>query len=646
MLYAPGSRRLPALAVLAAGCSAPSVRAPHPAAPASHPAPAVATAPAPLQAFADTDPGYAFLEPDRRTRLAGAFPAIEAALTAEITAQKIPGFAIGIVIDGELAYARGFGVTDLESQAVPDADTVYRIGSITKSFTGLALLALRDDGKLRLEDPLARWIPEAGALVYPTRDSPPITLRHIATHTSGLPRVGLFDVDTGPSEQTIVGSLRGFALEFAPGTDWRYSNLGFSLLGIVVGRAGGAPLPDVVRERILRPLGMSSTYWSADDVPPGRLATTYAGPPDRLTRAQPARRGAAGGAGAIFSTVRDMARYAALQLSAYPPRDSPDDGPIHRATLREAHASGYQVSSWASVAAAARPGDPTIAYNASTYGFGWVKEQNCDFDDLVFHNGAIDSYRSYLLLLPARGVGIVVLTNFPADPGPLARLAAAELQRTGALSRRMPRPAPALTAAVNGLIAVQNHWDDAAYRALLDPTRPDMTATEQAELGGYHALHGTCGTVTPVGIESPRAGRFRVACDRGTFELAVSVADSGQINGFGGISRGISAPPPLGEQAVAMASLINRWDDAVYRRVLAGARRSRADAQQYFAQLRAAYGACRVLGPVHEGTRWRVELACDRASPLTLQLTQRGQDPAALEDYNVAFTGPGCPRRP
>src|SRR5258706_10887055 len=102
--------------------------------------------------------------------------------------------------DGELAFVMGFGGVVPATKAVPDADTVYRIGSITKSFTGLALLSLRDDGVLGLDDPLARWIPEAGKIVYPTRDARPIVLRQLAQHTSGLPRGGGFGMDQNPHE--------------------------------------------------------------------------------------------------------------------------------------------------------------------------------------------------------------------------------------------------------------------------------------------------------------------------------------------------------------------------------------------------------------------------------------------------------------
>src|SRR5262249_18455166 len=132
--------------------------------------------------------------------------------------QKVPGMAVGVVIDGELAYAKGFGFADVEKKMKPDADTVFRIGSITKSFTALATLSLRDDGALALDDPLTTFMPEASGIVYPTRDAPPITLRQLLTHTSGLSRSGNLTDPHATSENDVMKSLQGLSLENTPGT--------------------------------------------------------------------------------------------------------------------------------------------------------------------------------------------------------------------------------------------------------------------------------------------------------------------------------------------------------------------------------------------------------------------------------------------
>ena len=170
-------------ALALAGCggadTAPPAVAPRaeaPPAPTAPPKAAKADPPPAAQVFASEAPELEFRDPERRKKLALAFPKIDEIAEEELKAQGIPSVAVGVVIDGDLAYTKGFGVADIKTNAKPDADTAYRIGSITKSFTALTVLSLRDQGALSLDDTLARWIPEAVELVYPTRDSPPITL--------------------------------------------------------------------------------------------------------------------------------------------------------------------------------------------------------------------------------------------------------------------------------------------------------------------------------------------------------------------------------------------------------------------------------------------------------------------------------------
>jgi CubicO group peptidase (beta-lactamase class C family) len=323
------------IVIACSGAPPRSAAPPRPTSPAPVATPAAVAPTAPAMLVAADDPGFAFKDPNRLKTLLTAVPAIEKQIDDQMKKESLPGLAIGIVVDGALVYSKGFGVTSVETKAVPDADTVYRIGSITKSFTGLALLSLRDEGVLQLDDPLAKWIPEAHQLVYPSRDSARITLRQLANHTSGLPRMGPFPPEDGPTEDMVVRALDKLQLETTPGTNWKYSNLGFSLLGIAVGRAAKAPYHHVIAKRIIGPLGMASTGWAAETVPNGKLAPPHRPSPNGPTLAPTsARLGAADGAGGIYSSVRDMAKYVGLQMSAYPPRNADESGPFRRATLR------------------------------------------------------------------------------------------------------------------------------------------------------------------------------------------------------------------------------------------------------------------------------------------------------------------------
>lgn len=128
-----------------------------------------------------------FADPDRARKLAAAFPEVERLFTAWVKQRHMPGAVVGILIDGELAWVKTAGVREIDSHASVTPDTVFRIASMTKSFTALAILKLRDEGKLSLDDPIARYVQAAADLPYPTKDSPLLTIRHLLTHSEGFP---------------------------------------------------------------------------------------------------------------------------------------------------------------------------------------------------------------------------------------------------------------------------------------------------------------------------------------------------------------------------------------------------------------------------------------------------------------------------
>lgn len=548
---------------------------------------------------ADSEPGFTFKDPDRRKKLEAAFPAIEKLIDEEMKKQGLPGLAVGIVIDGELALAKGFGVTSLASKTAPDADTVYRIGSITKSFTGLALLALRDDGVLSLDEPLSKWISEAHQLVYPSRDSTPITLRQLANHTSGLPRMGPFPPEDNPAEDVVVKSLVKLSLETAPATKWAYSNFAFSLLGIAIGRAAKAPFHDVVTARILKPLGMTATVWDHEAVASGRLAPAHQpGPQGPMPNTKPARLGAGDGAGGIYSSVRDMAKYVAFQLAAYPPRNA-DDGKLRRATLREAHSTG--------VPSSLKHTAPAVAIS---YGYGFGRYQSCALDDIVGHNGAIDSYRADMRFSPSRGVGIVVLTNFGnGDPPVISEAVLAELKKTGAMVARAPTPSASLNVAMKRLLGIYQQWDEAAFAKIL--ARP-IHPREKAELETYKQLHGACTAFEPVTMDTPNAGWFALTCERGSLRMQLTVSGAGLILGFSGLSRGIEPPAGFAKLAAAVLSLQRKWDDKAFAKHFAKAPMPAAQMKKMAATFHARHGDCKLGRPIHFGFDWGYEVMCKK----------------------------------
>ena len=136
------------------------------------------------------DPSYkpaVFTDPARLEKIRKAFPAIDSIYKKIARDNHFPGLAFGIVVDGKLVHTGNYGYTDIEKKIPVTSSSLFRIASMSKSFTAMAILKLRDEGKLNLDDPAARYIPELKTQKYPTADSPPITIRHLLTHGAGFP---------------------------------------------------------------------------------------------------------------------------------------------------------------------------------------------------------------------------------------------------------------------------------------------------------------------------------------------------------------------------------------------------------------------------------------------------------------------------
>ena len=228
---------------------------------------------------------------------------------------------------------------DLEAGSAPDADTAFRICSMTKSFIAMVVLSLRDEGRLDIDAPLGDDRGRSAALAEAGPDAPPVTVRQLLTMDAGLPQDDPWADRLMADDNAWVSAelfARGATRSRAPGTAFEYSNYGWAALGRVVEAVTGQRHQDVVRERVLEPLGLRSTVWSAGDLPPDRVATGYRKAGDGFTAEVPLADGGYFSAlGGLYSSVRDLARWSGVFLDAEPPRDAPEGAPVSRATLRE-----------------------------------------------------------------------------------------------------------------------------------------------------------------------------------------------------------------------------------------------------------------------------------------------------------------------
>lgn len=391
--------------------------------------------------------------------LEDALRAADAVADTFLVGKHIPGVAYGVVSGGELVHSRGIGTIRVEEEAPPDADSVFRIASMTKSFTAATVISLRDEGRLALDDPIAMYVPELATLQAPTRDAPPISVRHLLTMASGLAT----DDPWGDRQQGLdlerFRALLGGALTFAwtPGTRFEYSNLGYGILGRLITNVAGSEYRDVVRQRILDPLGMTATTYLESEVSPERLAHGYLWRDDAYVEEPIDAYGALASMGGVFTSLRDLATWVGFFTDAYPPRDEPESGPLSRASRREMQqAAGVW---WPSVTMPSPDVEPEIA--AGGYGFGLFVEDDLRWGRIVGHSGGYPGFGSNMRWQPASGLGVVVLANHRYGPSSLlARELMASLLASGSMPARRIRPAKALAPARAGIEQLIAGWDD------------------------------------------------------------------------------------------------------------------------------------------------------------------------------------------
>jgi CubicO group peptidase (beta-lactamase class C family) len=349
---------------------------------------------------------------------------LEAALTSFVKDNRLYGAAAGVVHGDELAWSAGAGFADAAARRPSSLDGLYRVASITKTFTGTAIMQLRDAGELVLDDPVVRWIPELAG----TGGAGPVeavTVRRLLSHESGLisESPGTDWSALPPAYEGLFerGLARAGEIFTAvpPNTQMKYSNLGYQLLGEIVQRASGMSYQQYVRERILAPLGLvASTFDPAADGLASRCVTGYSGRAftDELTVAPHVTEISADGG--LWSSVPDLARWLSFQLSAYA---SPADPPGHvlaAATLREMHKPRYLVDeAW-----------------VSALGISWFGTRH---DDVIWtgHGGSLHGFISAICFDPKVAVGSVVLLNGEANGPELAR-------GLGAIARRLVQASP------------------------------------------------------------------------------------------------------------------------------------------------------------------------------------------------------------
>ncbi len=482
-------------------------------------------APAAAAAQSPSVPEPRFADPARAQKLAAAFPEIDRLFTTWTERLHLPGAAMGIVIDGELAWVKAAGVTDVNARTPVTADSVFRIASMTKSFTALAILKLRDEGKLSLDDPVATYVPELSTLHYPTADSPVLTIRHLLTHSEGFPEDNPWgDRQLAQPQQVMSAWMKeGIPFSTVPGTAYEYSNYGFAILGQIVERVSKQPYDTYMTASIIAPLGLKDTTFHMEQIPAARRAHGYRWEDGTWKDEPMLAHGTFGAMGGLWTSLRDLARYAAYHMSAWPARDDAESGPVKRSSRRE------QQQAWRwQPARATRPAlDQPLELSVAAYGYGLRISQTCRFRHIVSHGGGLPGFGSLMMWLPEHGVGLVAMGNVTyAGWGGMFTDALNALAATGALQPRVVQPSAALLQAKADISRLVTSWDDGlAARVVADNFFLDQSAERwRARLQQVAADHGACKPEDGIDAENALRGTWRMNCERGWLRVSVTLA--------------------------------------------------------------------------------------------------------------------------
>jgi len=404
-----------------------------------------------------------FADASRLEKIKAAFPVIDSLYKNYATQNHFPGIAFGLVVEGKLVFTGSQGYTDIANQIPVTSSSLFRIASMTKSFTAMAILKLRDEGKLNLEDRADRYIPELKKIKYPTADSPPLTIRHLMTHGAGFPEDNPWgDRQLADTDKDFIGFIANqISFSNPPGIAYEYSNLGFAMLGKIITVVSGKPYQQYIRENIWLPLGMKTSEWEFGNIAPDKLAHGYRWLNEKWseeTLLHDVPDGSWGAMGSMISSIDEFANYVALHLAAWPPLNAPDNGPIRRSSLREMHhpwrmnelISDYKFTD-------GRICPVVTAYN---YGLGWMKD--CEGRIFISHSGGLPGFGSQWRIMPDYGIGVLAFAN--RTYAPMGTINLRVLDTIIKIAGLQPRQLPAsaiLEKRKNELVQMLPHWNNA-----------------------------------------------------------------------------------------------------------------------------------------------------------------------------------------
>lgn len=469
-----------------------------------------------------------FADAGRMEKIMQAFPVIDKIFKDYADSNHLPGVAYGLVVDGKLVYKGNIGYTDIEKKIPVTSSSLFRIASMSKSFAAMAIMKLRDEGKLNLDDPAYFYIPELKNLKYPTADAPHITVRHLMSHSTGFPEDNPWgDRQLADNDKDLLELIsKQISFSNPPGIAYEYSNLGFALLGKIITTVSGMQYQEYIKKNIFEPLGMKTTTYEYADVAPDKLAHGYRWLNEKWneeTLLHDTKDGSWGAMGAMISSIDEFANYMAFHMSAWPPNNAKDDGPIKRSSVREMH-HPWRFNAF----------NPNYKYpdgrtcavtTAYCFGLGWMKD--CDGKTYIAHSGGLPGFGSQWRIMPDYGIGIVSFANRTYSPMGFVNLQILDtIIKIAGLQPMQLQPSKILEQRKNDLIKILPDWNNAEQSGIFAenffPDYPMDTLKKYAR--DLYAKAGKIISVKEVKPENQLRGSFIIEGEKTNIEISFTLS--------------------------------------------------------------------------------------------------------------------------
>lgn len=435
---------------------------------------------------------------------------VEALFKDQVAKKASPSYSVAIVKGGKVAFAKGFGLADIENEVPSTPQSVYRLGSITKQFTATMVMQLVQEGKLKVDDTCRSILPEIPELWSK------VTVRQLLNHTSGIKSYtdvkGIFlnDALKPTSPAGIIKTVENEPLDFEPGTKWNYNNTGYELLGMIIEKLDKGTYAASLKSRILTPLGMNDTYFTSERNIVKRRVHGYSGGKDGFRNAQYLNMDWPYAAGSMESTVLDLAKWDAALYG-------------NKILSQKALAEMWTTT-------------PLGQDKVADYGFGWHVETKNGIQ-LVEHGGGIHGFNTYIRRVPSKNLTVIVLCN--NDKGNASSLA---VQVSEMLEPAL-RPVPELTIQDSNpkVSKFAREFLQSVLVGKLDRSQvtPEFSAKISPEMeANVKAQLGSLGAITKFDLIADKAlGKavqrsYRVMLGETILRMEIAIDEKGLVSGF------------------------------------------------------------------------------------------------------------------